>query len=80
MVLNFEDFRDNLGSVLNRVTDFLGIEKFSPETVKQLQQQKYAVAKYIRSPGDEEVIDRLKNYFVPTNEELYNLLGDRYHW
>ncbi|MDJ0555066.1 MAG: sulfotransferase domain-containing protein [Microcoleaceae cyanobacterium MO_207.B10] len=80
LVLNFEDFCDNLGSVLNQVTDFLGIEKYSPEMIKELQQQKYAVAKYIKSPGDEEVIERLKNYFVPTNEELYNLLGCRYNW
>ncbi|EDX72001.1 Sulfotransferase domain superfamily [Coleofasciculus chthonoplastes PCC 7420] len=80
LVLNFEQLSNDLGSALQQICDFLNIEPFPDEKIKQFQNEKYAAAKYVRSSGDEQVLERLKNYFVPFNEKLYELLGTRYTW
>jgi len=80
LVLNFATFGDDLGSSLNQICDFLNIEHFSQEAIQQFQKEKYAAAKYVRSSDDDQVLERLKDYFSPYNEKLYTLLGHRYDW
>lgn len=80
LVMNFAVFGNDLGSSLNQVCDFLNIEHFSQEAIRQFQKEKYAAAKYVRSSDDDQVLDRLKDYFAPYNEKLYTLLGHRYDW
>lgn len=80
LILNFEQFCQDIVPSLNRICDFLTLEPFPQETLKQFQKEKHAAAKYVKSPDDEEVLARLKDYFMPFNEKLYQLLGTRYNW
>jgi hypothetical protein len=82
LVLNMNQFRTDLGTVLNQVCDFLEIEQFSQVTLQNLQQEKHNKGKYKfqKSHADEEKLEFLKRYFVPFNEKLYTLLGECYNW
>ncbi|EAW37161.1 sulfotransferase [Lyngbya sp. PCC 8106] len=80
LVLNFEQFCDNLSLVLDRVCDFLEIEPFSLKQIQQLKKQKYATANYVKNIGDEDVLEKLKTYFLPENQKLYELLNVRFDW
>jgi hypothetical protein len=66
--------------VLDKVCDFLEIEPFSSEQIKQFQNQKYATANYVKNIGDEDVLEKLKTYFIPENQKLYELLNVRFDW
>ncbi|ACK73095.1 sulfotransferase [Gloeothece citriformis PCC 7424] len=80
LLLSFEELGQDLNSVLNKTCDFLNIEPFSLARIEEFKKDKYAQAKYIKSPDDVEALERLKNYFIPFNEKLYELLGHRYSW
>ena len=80
LVLNFEQFCQDLSLTLDNICDFLSIEHFSSEAIEQFKNDKSAVAKYVRSPGDAEVLEKLKSYFEPFNQKLYDLLGQSYNW
>jgi len=82
LVLNNDDFRQDLGSVLNQVCNFLDIGHLPPETFEKLKQEKYNKGKYQfkKTPADQEKIEFLKSYFTPFNEKLYKLLDKHYNW
>ncbi|WP_413167273.1 sulfotransferase domain-containing protein [Capilliphycus salinus ALCB114379] len=80
LVVNFEQFRDRLSEVLENVCNFLEIQPFSTEQIKQLKTQKYAAANYVINPGDPEIIEQLKAYFSPENQKLYELLNVHFDW
>jgi hypothetical protein len=82
LILNIEQFCDNLESVLNRVCDFLKIENFHQDKIYDFYNQKHNVGKYkySKNPDNEATIELLKAYFEPFNEKLYALLGNRYNW
>ena len=80
LILNFEQLSNDLGSALQQICDFLNIEPFPQEMIQQFQTEKYAAANYERKPEDEQVLDRLKEYYEPENEKLYQTLSTRYDW
>ncbi len=80
LVLNFALFKEDLELLLNQVCNFLEIEPFTPETLKQFKQKKHNVGKYEVDPADQAVMDQLKEYFVPYNQKLYDLVGQNYNW
>lgn len=80
LILNFEQFCHNLGAALNRVCDLLNIDYFSPNKINEFQNQKYAIANYVTSSNHAQILEQLKDYFVPFNKQLYNLLGTDYDW
>jgi DNA-binding transcriptional MerR regulator len=80
LVLNFEQFCQDIGLSLASICDFLNIEHFPQSMIQQFQNQKYAAAQYESSPGAQHVLARLQEYFVPFNEKLYQRLGTRYNW
>jgi hypothetical protein len=82
LVLSVDEFRQNLGSALNKICQFLNIEPFASETIQELQQKKYNKGTYHfeKTPADREKLEFLKDYFVTFNEKLYALLGERYNW
>jgi hypothetical protein len=82
LVLNIEQFRKDLGTVLGCVCDFLNIERFSKNEIDNLNNQKHNTGKYkfSKTPEDKEKIEFLKSYFTPFNERLYTLLGTHYNW
>ncbi|WP_446385744.1 sulfotransferase domain-containing protein [Coleofasciculus chthonoplastes] len=82
LILNVEEFRENLESVLNRVCNFLKLENFTQDKIYDFYNQKHNVGKYkySKTPDDEATIELLKKYFAPFNEKLYYILGTRYNW
>ncbi|EAW37328.1 sulfotransferase domain-containing protein [Lyngbya sp. PCC 8106] len=82
LILNFNQLKDDLDNLLNSVCDFLSLERFSSEKLQELKETKYNYGKYnfAKSESDLQVIQQLKDDFIPYNEELYNLLGYRYTW
>jgi hypothetical protein len=80
LILNFEQFCQDLEANLVRVCDFLNIAPFPQEMIRQFQTEKYAAANYERKPEDKQVLERLKEYYAPENEKLYQTLGSRYDW
>ncbi|MGL5080467.1 MAG: sulfotransferase domain-containing protein [Microcoleaceae cyanobacterium] len=80
LVLSMDQLHKDLSSTLTSVCEFLGIQQFSPSQIEQLQEKKHNVGKYEKADADQVIIDQLKTYFLPFNEELYDLLGCRYSW
>jgi hypothetical protein len=80
LVLNFAQFKQDLPGLLNQVCEFLEIEPFSPETLQQFQQKRHNVGKYEIDLDDQAVMDQLKEYFIPYNQKLYDLVGQNYNW
>ncbi|MEL7034423.1 MAG: sulfotransferase domain-containing protein [Cyanobacteria bacterium J06592_8] len=80
LLLSFDDFCQNLESILNQVCNSLEIESFSGQKIEEFKQKKYAVAPYETHPEDEQVLAQLREYFAPFNERLYNLVNRDYGW
>jgi hypothetical protein len=80
LILNLDGFSKNLESTLDRVCDFLNIKRFDRELLQQFQSEKHNVGQYRQDPGDLEVMERLRKYFIPFNQKLYQLLDCDYHW
>jgi hypothetical protein len=81
LVLNSSQMRKDLPSVLQTVSHFLGIAPFSQDLLQKLQQEKFNVGKYQQKSSDDlKMVEWLKNYFLPFNQELYELVGENYNW
>jgi hypothetical protein len=80
LILDFDQLRKDIFSVLENVCRFLEIEPFPQEAIQKLQKEKYNTGKYRRSDKDDYAIAQLKDYFAPFNEELYQFLGKNYNW
>lgn len=82
LVLNFNQFKEDLDTLLNQACDFLDLERFSEEKLQEFKNTKYNTGKYKveKSESDIQVIEELKQYFIPYNQELYDLLGENYNW
>lgn len=82
LLLNFNHFKKDLTGLLNQTCDFLELERFSEEKLQEFQQTKYNKGKYKYEKTEEDlkVLEELKAYFVPYNQELYNFLGEDYNW
>lgn len=73
LILNSEDyFKDHL-TTLKKVYEFLGVPYFEPTNLEVKNSRK---AEKINP----ETRLRLKEYFRPHNERLFELLGERYNW
>lgn len=80
LVLQFEKIKTEFDQVLSQVCDFLEIDRFSHNQLRELKEQKYAAAKYKTSDEDLAVMDKLAEYFLPFNEQLSQLLNSDYNW
>jgi hypothetical protein len=80
LILDFAEFSQDLSKTLNRVCQFLNIDKFSQEMVEEYKNQKYASANYIIQDEDEKVLNLMKEYFQPFNQKLYDFLDINYNW
>lgn len=81
LVLNFDDMARDLGSFLRRVCDFLEVPQFSEDVVAKLGDERHWVTP--EHPIDCETrsaIERLKHYYTPHNERLFNLINERWAW
>ncbi|NEP57124.1 MAG: sulfotransferase domain-containing protein [Symploca sp. SIO2G7] len=81
LVLDFNDFKKNIKSMLDNVCDFLEIERFSQEKIDAFETQKYNVGnKQEKTTSDKATLESLKEYFIPYNKKLYELLDYRFEW
>jgi hypothetical protein len=72
-VIKSEDFFSNPSEVFHGVEKFLGISTWEPEIFGR-----HNVGRY--DELDEDLRRQLNEYFKPSNERLYDLLGTSFHW
>lgn len=81
LILSFEILKNNQRALLDKVCNFLEIEAFSESLLKQLEEKSYNVGKQVEVTAEhQEVLEKLKTYFIPFNEKLYQLLNYSYDW
>ncbi|WP_107667324.1 sulfotransferase domain-containing protein [Cyanothece sp. BG0011] len=81
LILSFEELKNNKRALLNKICEFLEIEPFPDAILQQLEKKSYNVGKGVEITAEHrEVLEKLKNYFIPFNEKLYELLNNSYHW
>ena len=73
LVLNSEEYFANPGATVQRVLAFLGVDASSPNGVARP-----APARHAGVPA--EAAERLRAYFAPYNQQLYNYLGIDFGW
>jgi len=75
LILNSEEFFRETESTLRRVAEFIGIEpSFRIKNLKPLNVGKN------RTDVEPQIRDELSQYFQPLNEQLFDLLGERFDW
>lgn len=76
LVLSLDQLQKELETTLNQVCDFLNIERFSPKNFESFQEKKYNIGLKVPAKSDDlEVLENLKEYFIPYNQKLYELLN-----
>jgi len=81
LVLDFNNFKKNLKSMLDQVCNFLEIELFTRGEIDVFETQKHNVGKkQEKSNSDQATLELLKNHFIPYNKKLYELLNYRFGW
>ena len=73
LVMAAEEFFGDPTPAYHRVTEFLGLEPWAPETSRKTNTLPYPKA-------DKAMRARLVEYFRPHNERLFELLGQRFDW
>jgi hypothetical protein len=80
LILKFEYLHKQLKLMMDKICDFLDIERFSATAIANFQNQKYNQSKYESSASDRDTIEQLKTYFLPFNQQLHERLGDPFNW
>lgn len=73
LIVQSEEFYKNTPRVYNEIVEYLGLNSYTLPTFEAKNALKYAKM----AP---ETKEKLKAYFAPKNEELYELLGKRFDW
>ena len=73
LVIQSEEFYRETPKVYNEIVEFLGLNSYTLPVFEAKNALKYAKM----AP---ETKEKLKSYFAPKNEELYELLGKRFDW
>ena len=73
LIVQSEEFYKNTPKVYNEIVEYLGLNSYTLPTFEAKNALKYAKM----AP---ETKEKLKAYFAPKNEELYELLGKRFDW
>jgi hypothetical protein len=76
LVLDAADyFRDRV-SYLDRIFDFVGLPRFqAPKSSIKINENPVQVP-----PADEASVAKLRDFFEPHNEKLWNVIGKRFDW
>ena len=81
LILDFEALKNDKRVLLDKICQFLEIAPFPETILQQLEQKSYNVGKRVEVTTEhQDVLDKLKDYFIPFNEKLYKLLNFSYHW
>lgn len=73
LIVQSEEFYRETPKVYNEIVEYLGLNSYTLPTFEAKNALKYAKM----AP---ETKEKLKAYFAPKNEELYELLGKRFDW
>lgn len=73
LIHNAEEFFADPPTIVNSVTDFLGLRRFTLPRYKPMNTRSY-------TDMDETVRADLQEYFRPHNEALFEFLGEPYDW
>jgi hypothetical protein len=73
LILRSEDLFNNPQEVYTRVLAFLGLSDWEPENFKIINVGRYGTMK-------PQIEKKLRDYFKPFNQDLYELLGTNYGW
>ena len=73
LIVQSEEFYRDTPRVYNEIVEYLGLNSYTLPTFEAKNALKYAKM----AP---ETKEKLKAYFAPKNEELYELLGKRFDW
>jgi hypothetical protein len=81
LVLDYGEMCRDLPRFMARICDFLEVERFAPETVAELGRQRH----WAGGPPPEgaeiaATLERLRAYYRPHTERLFDLLGERWAW
>jgi hypothetical protein len=74
LILNSEEFYENPSRVFLETINFLGLEKWEPESYKTFNKTKDSLN------ISAETKAKLIAYFKPHNEKLFTLISKRYNW
>ncbi|ACK73096.1 sulfotransferase [Gloeothece citriformis PCC 7424] len=82
LILTTDQLNKDLGATLNYICEFLNIDYFPKDILLKLEEKIYNKGKYKedKKSTDSETLEMLKEYFIPFNQKLYDLLGCRYNW
>lgn len=77
LVLKSEDFFERPGEVFGRVLDFLELPHWKPEILDAASRRRHGERYEPMAPSTRE---RLREYFEPHNQRLYESLGRDFGW
>lgn len=81
LILDYQDMSSDLYGFLGQICEFLEIEHFSAEQCSQLGQARHWVGPPKTPCAEEEAtLSKLRDYYAPYNERLFDLLGRRFAW
>ncbi len=75
LVLNFDDWIRDPNEVYARICDFLGLQRISLAAYSARN-----VNEHVFPELDQRTRDQLREFFVPHNRALYELLGTEFDW
>jgi hypothetical protein len=81
LVLDHAEMERDLPVFLGRICDFLGVERFPPGTAAGLGRERHWVGPARAETAEvRATLERLRAYYRPHNERLFDLLGERWDW
>ena len=81
LVIESTELQKKTQEILNIVCKFLGIDSFDDKQITTILEKQYNVGvESQKSTEDQEMINKLTDYFTPHNQWLFELLGREFDW
>lgn len=76
MVIDAAEYFADANRCLNKIYEFVGLPAFEAS----LSKEKVLENPLTLPPPDDESMTKLKKFFAPHNEKLWDLIGERFNW
>lgn len=76
LIIQSENFQKNTSDVYKQVLKFLNLQEFELDEYKFFKKRNYKENEKI----DSQLRKQLVEYFKPSNEKLYKLIGEKFDW
>jgi len=81
LVLDYAEMKRDLGQFLQRICHFLDVADFSEDLVGDMGKERLWVTPKAEMTEDtQQALDRLRLYYAPRNQQLFEMLGERWDW